>query len=117
MKKTQPPVENPPTKNLPHFVNSPHTKEPPTTSSPQETHPPKNTKGKEIETKHQDEGKPSPFQMFKGGKRPHTRPLNKLTLKVKLKKYIDLTKEMIYVDNFPLKYLIIKKVKIAGSKR
>jgi len=71
-------------------MNSPHTKRPPTKSSPVETHPPEQTKGKEIEAEPQDEEEPSLFQIFKGGKRPHTRPLNKLRLKIKLKQNTNL---------------------------
>jgi len=42
---------------------------------------------KEIKLKltPRDEEEPSLFEMFKWGKRPHGRPLNKLRLKIKLK--------------------------------
>lgn len=56
------------------------------------------------------------FEMVKGGKIPHRKPLNKLRLKIKLKQNLDLAKDVIDLDNVPLNDLIINKGKTTSSK-
>lgn len=47
------------------------------------------------------EKEPTLVEMFKDGKRPHTRPWNKMKLNVKLKQNPGLAKEVIGVDKNP----------------
>jgi len=57
-------------------------------------------KGKKVEVETQAEE-----TLFETLKRPHTRPTNKLRFKIKLINNPDLAKEVIDVDNLPLRTL------------
>lgn len=87
----------------------------PVEASPADTTMPEIIKGKEVEVETQTEETLS--ETLKGGIMPHTRPKNKLRLKTKLRSNPDLAKEVIDVDNVPVKDLIINGKKSACSKK
>lgn len=101
--------------NLPSTISSPQVVSLPFESSLANKNLLENIIGKEIEVKSQVEETPL-FETFKGGKLPHTGPKNKLRFKIKLRSNLELAKEVIDIENMPLKYLIINTKNIAGSK-
>lgn len=88
---------------------------PPAEASLTHTTKPEIIKDKDVEIETQDEE--TLFEVFKGGKITHTRPTKKLKYKIKLISIQDSAKEVIDVDNVPLKDLIINKKKVALSKK
>ena len=72
-------------------------------------------KGKETQVETKEEV--ILFKVFSGGKRPHTRPTNKLIYKIKLRNNPKLANEVIDVDNMPIKDLIINRKKPICSNK
>lgn len=93
--------------NLLVDIGSPQVVTPPVEISPVNKAKRGVIKGKKenIETQEDD----TLFEVFKAGKRPHTRPTNKFRYKIKLRNNPELGKVVIDVENMPLKDLIINR--------